>query len=969
MESGDSMKHSKYSLVALVVSATLGTVALTGCQTTSTQASITNEIVKSQNDQRAYRYLELNNGLKVVLVSDSEADKAAASMDVHIGHMADPKDREGLTHFLEHMLFLGTEKYPKVGEYSEYLKANGGWSNAGTGQEHTNYFFEVNQDAFNEALDRFAQFFIAPTLDPQYVDREKNAVHSEYSMKIKDDARRIREVLKDTSNQAHPASQFSVGNLDTLADRENDLLIDDLKAQYTKYYSASRMALSIVGKEDLDTLEAWAKQMFSAIPNNGSQSLPTKVKPYTDEQLGVQINIEPMKDNRTLTLQFPLPSTTAHFKEKPMALVNELLGNEGKGSLYSYLKGQGLIESLGSYNYGPDDFENFYVNIDLTKKGLAEYNKVTEAVFAYIKLIEEKGLQQLYFDEMKKIAKTSFDFQEKSNSAYTAQFISGQLQYYSPQYVINSRYTYDNFDPELTKQFLSYLTPDNMRLVLIAKGLETNQVQPEYDTPYAMNKLSSQQLSQFTQPQTFAEFALPSANPFIATNLTLKDTQGAADKPQVIYEKAGFKFWHKQDTEFLVPKAAIYVQIYSDQAGNTVESRAKNYLYSALLEDSLNEFGYPAKQAGLYYNVWSTEAGMGFGVNGYDEKQTTLLSTINKRVRQLEIDPAAFDLHKNRLIRQWNNAQFDRPYSQTMSALARIQKNKQFAPKDLADALSQVNPADLKAYIDQFHKEIEVEVIAHGNLTTTEAKTIAGNLYSLNMHGSKAKTRAPLVVNINSTDNVLISQLDINHNDSSIVMKFTSDNASIENKAKYALLGSMINAPFYKDMRTDQQLGYIVSGRASSLADLPGLGFLIQSPKVGPVELERRINGFFTTYEETITNMEQAQFNTYKAGLVKDLAAKDKNLNERTRRYWNDLSKKEFNFDSTEKLIAAVEQLTLAQMQQFYAYAINDVKPIVTRNFGLAHRASKDFAAAEQDASICKSEQCFEGQLKATQRF
>ena len=76
--------------------------------------------------------------------------------------MSDPADRHGLSHFLEHMLFLGTKKYPKVGGYDEYLKANGGWSNAGTGQQHTNYFFEVNQGAFNEALDRFAQFFISP---------------------------------------------------------------------------------------------------------------------------------------------------------------------------------------------------------------------------------------------------------------------------------------------------------------------------------------------------------------------------------------------------------------------------------------------------------------------------------------------------------------------------------------------------------------------------------------------------------------------------------------------------------------------------------------------------------------------------------------------------------------------------------------------------------------------------------------
>lgn len=964
------MKKIKLTAVATLVAASLSTAVLTGCQSTAETSKVAAEqIIKSQNDDREYRYLELDNGLKVVLVSDKEADKAAASMDVHIGHMADPKDREGLTHFLEHMLFLGTAKYPTVGEYGEYLKANGGWSNAGTGQEHTNYFFEVNQDAFNEALDRFAQFFIAPTLDPQYVDREKNAVHSEYSMKIKDDARRIREVLKDTANQAHPASQFSVGNLTTLADRENDLLIDDLKAQYEQYYSASRMALSVVGKEDLDTLESWVKQMFSAIPNNGSKSLPVEVEPYTAEQLGVRINIEAMKDNKTLSLMFPIPSTTQHYKQKPMAFVNTLLSQEGKGSLYSYLKEQGLIESISSYNYGPDDHETFFVNLTLTPKGLEQYQDVTAAVFSYLNLIKQQGLQPLYFDELKTIAKTSFDFQEKGSVANTAQMLSGQLQYYRPEHIINAQYLYEEFSPQLVKEFLSHVTPENMRLVLVAKGLEFNQVQPEYDTQYAMTKLEQAEIAKYKNAPQIAALQLPQANPFIATSLALKDTQDAKVLPQVVFEKPGFKFWHKQDTEFKVPKASVNVQIYSDEAGKDAASRAKNYLYSALLEDSLNEFGYPAKQAGLYYNVWSTKQGLGFGVNGYDQKQTELLTTINKRVRNLTIDPAAFELHKQRLIRNWNNDKFNRPYSQNLSALSRIVENKVYAPEAMANALATVSISDLEQYIAAFHSNIEVEVLAHGNQTESEAKTLANNLYALNLTGSNPRPRTATVVKLNKSAQNLVRELDIDHNDSTVVIRYLSDDDSLNNRAKYALLGTIINAPFYKSMRTDQQLGYIVAGRASSLERLPGLMFLIQSPKAGALELERRINGFIGEFSDTVASMTQAEFDNYKAGLIKDLATKDKNLNERTNTYWGDINAREFNFDSKEKMIAAVEALTLADLQSHYQVVFNQVKPIITRNIGLAHRGEADFKASNSDSSVCRTESCFNGQLKPVIRF
>ena len=74
------------------------------------------DVIKSENDEREYRYLTLKNKLRVLLVSDADTEKSAAALDVFIGHNQKPSDRQGLAPFLEHMLFLGTEKYPEAGE-------------------------------------------------------------------------------------------------------------------------------------------------------------------------------------------------------------------------------------------------------------------------------------------------------------------------------------------------------------------------------------------------------------------------------------------------------------------------------------------------------------------------------------------------------------------------------------------------------------------------------------------------------------------------------------------------------------------------------------------------------------------------------------------------------------------------------------------------------------------------------------
>jgi secreted Zn-dependent insulinase-like peptidase len=174
----------------------------------STPALVTVSPRKSPNDTREYRHLTLPNQLKVLLVSDPETDKSAAALAVYRGSFHEPDSRPGLAHFLEHMLFIGTETYPEVDSFQQYITANGGSSNAYTALDHTNYFFDIKNSALAEGLDRFGHFFIDPLLSPEYVEREKNAVHSEYQMQIKDDGWRGYMVSKQALNPEHPWSSL-----------------------------------------------------------------------------------------------------------------------------------------------------------------------------------------------------------------------------------------------------------------------------------------------------------------------------------------------------------------------------------------------------------------------------------------------------------------------------------------------------------------------------------------------------------------------------------------------------------------------------------------------------------------------------------------------------------------------------------------------------------------------------------------
>ena len=158
-----------------------------------------NNVLKSQGDDREYKSMTLPNGLRVLLIQDTTANVAAAAMDVHVGSTSDPENIPGLAHFCEHMSFLGTEKYPREEDFSGFLSSHGGSTNAYTDQEDTVYYFDISADFLDDALDRFSQFFISPTFSQDA--RTETKCYRERAQQRHDDGFRLFQLEKDVSSQ------------------------------------------------------------------------------------------------------------------------------------------------------------------------------------------------------------------------------------------------------------------------------------------------------------------------------------------------------------------------------------------------------------------------------------------------------------------------------------------------------------------------------------------------------------------------------------------------------------------------------------------------------------------------------------------------------------------------------------------------------------------------------------------------
>ncbi|XP_014831836.1 PREDICTED: nardilysin-like isoform X1 [Poecilia mexicana] len=177
--------------------------------------------------------------------------QSAAALCVGVGSFSDPSDLPGLAHFLEHMVFMGSEKYPSENGFDAFLKKHGGSDNASTDCERTIFQFDVQRKSFKEALDRWAQFFICPLMIRDAINREVEAVDSEYQLAKPSDSHRKEMLFGSLAKPGHPMGKFCWGNAETLKHEPKKKKINVYKrlfAFWKEHYSAHYMTLAVQSK-------------------------------------------------------------------------------------------------------------------------------------------------------------------------------------------------------------------------------------------------------------------------------------------------------------------------------------------------------------------------------------------------------------------------------------------------------------------------------------------------------------------------------------------------------------------------------------------------------------------------------------------------------------------------------------------------------------------------------------------------
>mmetsp|Transcript_41343 Transcript_41343/g.75529 ORF Transcript_41343/g.75529 Transcript_41343/m.75529 type:complete len:1166 (+) Transcript_41343:54-3551(+) len=484
-----------------------------GCEAnvpeTDDMAKLLNNTAKG--DYRQYQYAMLDNGFRVLNVQDKRSLKSAFAVAVEAGSFADPKQLPGLAHFCEHMLFLGTEKYPDATGFDSFVKMNGGYNNAYTASEVTVYYAAVSGDAADEGLDRFADFFRAPLFDKQFVSKEVHAIDSEHAKNVQDPMRRILEVILSLGDPDSPESRFHTGNMETLytdprARGEDPMLA--LEKYFKSNYCPQRMTIVTVGSADVHEQLSNVKSNFGSIGaghEGCSAEKPSYATPapFPASRMGNAVNVKGSTPQSELWLHFALPDVAYAYKSQPLGYLNYVLSYSGIDSLTRVLQDHlGLVTSFQTSFDGSSAGTNVFLIMSLTKAGQKHTKLICSVIYAYLATLRRDGVNTNLYDSLKRSVHLKWDWAELINPIDAAEDLAERMTRLPIDHLLTGEDLILDPNATLVTSLLQQLTPSNMNLIFVDPKMDSNGTSnldgkpttlltlEYYNVTYSMQRLS-----------------------------------------------------------------------------------------------------------------------------------------------------------------------------------------------------------------------------------------------------------------------------------------------------------------------------------------------------------------------------------------------------------------------------------------------------------------------------------------------
>jgi len=893
------------------------------------------KIRKPETDNREYAITNLENGIQVLAVSDSKATKAGYGVSVEVGSFTDPDDLPGLAHLCEHLLFLGTKKYPKENEYDSFMSQNDGKNNAYTDQERTVYFNEINEKALDKALDIFGHFFIDPLFGQEMVPRELEAVNSEHQKNIPNLGRRMWEAMR--SRASGILSKFYTGNKESLQNG-NEYTIKALKDLHARNYCASRLNLVIAANRSVDEIFALAKKYFGDVPTGDCGPRPNFAG-QTEVKVGDYMEMDAKSSPPQLWAMFPMDPTIADYKGQPAALLDYILDYAGPHALKKKLTEEGLVNDVSMWFDESSAKTIIYIIFGLSDDGLRNKDKVINEMLNYFDVIRKSSSSKKsdVLDSLAKMSDLSFKYMEQPDSIMDE--ISSwatSMPLYKPEDLLSAYsgvITGKNHElSDLHDRVLDALQGDNMNILLAKKGsVRRDWFNKWYGIELSVDPIPKEWLNIKEEDPADPMYLLPPKLKYVPEKLILKDTT-----PEIreLKHEGQVELWLRgSELPRKIPRAQFRIRLGVEQKqSQNATQRLLRRLHVAWMADALQQAAADLGRCGMSITVIDTSDGYDVSIGGYDEfvekvATITFSSFFDKK------DDDVYKRALDTVSMSVKDMTSPMPVQIALDLVDARTTTFGYSKQDLIDALPNINKEIFDDYIRTLAVTgLRVQVLANGNVDEKQANEVASIILgSLNapLHSGSILPKA-LKFNEKVTLH-MPNPVPGDHNAATGIF-YQFGPTCLLDRVELILLGMILGKDAYQILRTEKQLGYVVYGGVSPHRNILEMRILVQGQKKTPDEVEIEIENALQTIEKSIYALEDnpKEFQQWKDSTESYLIKSDQNLTTETERSWQQIWQGTKCFRKKEMSLKALEMLTFNDIKHAWDTMRNSA-PIVVK--------------------------------------
>jgi insulysin len=874
-------------------------------------------------DRRSYKYTTFPNGLKVLAVHDPKASKSGFAVAVNAGSFYDPVELPGLAHFCEHLLFLGTKKYPDETAFDSFLSMHDGSNNAYTEQERTVFYNEISHTGFDEGMDRFAQFFISPLFKQELVGRELQAVNSEHLKNVPDQGRRLWELLRSLARNTSVVNRFYTGTIDSLH-HGDEKTVSALKKYHSENYCAPRMTLVMTSNLSISTQLEVAHKHFDAVQQGEGTCSPSprdfsKEKPFDDAAtLGKLIQLR-SDSVPQLWMMFPLPPMLTAYKAQPASMLEYQLGYAGPKSLKSKLKSRGLISDLNLQVDQNSAATLVFVMFDLTPDGSKSVQAITSIVFDYLHQVRSQPRADVtnVYQTMQKMSLVTFEYQEAPDSVMDlVSALANNMMLFQPSDVLSGDTTIDQMDQTLVQQHLAKLSPENVNLALATSDFNdtaANRRNGYYNVNYAENLIPDSWQKSWSAPVADDTVHTPPALKYVPFSLALlNDTAG--EVPKRLDGAAGVELWWLGKGLFTLPKAQLRAKLtVPKELFATAELAAMRKLHAELSNEGLEEPMEDLGVCGLSWSLQDSSDGYQISMDGYSEHVAALVSEVAGGIFAPPMDAKRFAQARQKLLAALQDKTSKMPYEHALEALSVVSTNGVFSTKDMIAALKSTDLDSFKSYLQNLQKGgLRIQLLVTGNVNEEGARTLSKTL-ATGLGGLKVLSKADA-----AKSRVLRARQDIEvrmpnpipkDSNNAVVNAYQFGVPDVADRVKLLMLGKMISQPAYDELRTKEQLGYVVFAVIMPHLSTLELVMIVQGAKKAPDEIDTRIEAVLAQFSQSLRNFSSSQFQNWKDSLRSTINVKDENMAQEADRFWSHIASDELCFNRVKLALEFLDSL------------------------------------------------------------